>query len=108
MLRLALKLLLAGAAAWAVCAFVPFGGRTLADRWAEAATPSEFLDRTWADMKGERGDAARTRPPARSQARTAQPPRAGDRAPARPAERYTDSDRRALDRVLSDGLSESR
>jgi hypothetical protein len=101
MLRLALKLLLAGAALAAIWAFVPFGGRTLSDRWASAGGPEEFLGRTWAEMRG----APRPhggKPQARS----------GQAAPARGAERpsegHTDADRRALDRVLSQHLGESR
>jgi hypothetical protein len=93
MLRVALKLLLAGAAISAVWCFVPFGGRTLADRWSAAGGPSEFVDRTWAEMKGS--DA---RPPARPQARGGQ---ARERTAGRPSEGHTESDRRALDRIVS-------
>jgi hypothetical protein len=109
MLRLALKLLLAGAALAAVWAFVPFGGATLADRWAAAPDAGAFVDRTWADMKGEpEPPPARPRPPARAapaqgQARTtapAKPPR------RQPTEGHTDADRRALDRILADRVRE--
>jgi hypothetical protein len=99
MLRLVLKLALAGAALWAIWAFVPFGGRTLADRWAAAASPSAFLDTTWAEMKGapaaERGAKATAR---------ARSPRT--MRPAAPSERHTEDDRQAVDRILSEHLGE--
>jgi hypothetical protein len=102
MLRLALKLVLAAAAVAAVWAFVPFGGRTLAERWSAARSPSQFLDRTWAEMRGVPGAA---RGPGRPQARAAQPaPR--ERAGERPTEGHTDADRQALDRILSQHLGE--
>ncbi len=105
MLRFALKLLLAGAAVAAIWAFVPFGGRTLSDRWEASRSPVDFLERTWADMKGPGQQPERPRPPARSpraQARAAQP--ATGRAPAQPAEGHTDADRRALDQLVADHL----
>lgn len=105
MLKLALKLLLAGAAVAAVWAFVPFGGRTLADRWNAARGPGDFVERTWAEMKGTPAQPAKPRPPARpprSQARTAQPGR--ERAPAQPAETHGDADRQAIDRLVAERL----
>jgi hypothetical protein len=107
MLRLVLKLLVAAAALWAIFAFVPFGGRTLADRWKASRSPAEFVERTWAEMKGT-PESAKARPPARSQARVAQPPAARDRAGERPTERHTDSDRRAVDRIVAEHLAEPR
>lgn len=106
MLRLALKLLLAGAAMAAIWAFVPFGGRTLSDRWEVARSPSDFVERTWADMKGPAQQPAKPRPPARSTQTQARPPvqRASGRAPARPDEAHTDADRRALDQLVADRL----
>lgn len=101
MLRFALKLLLAGAALAAIWAFVPFGGRTLSDRWTAARTPSEFAQRTWAEMKGPAAPPAKARPPARPQARAAEP---RDRNGGRPTEGHTEADRRALDRIVSDRL----
>lgn len=98
MLRFALKLLLAGAALAAIWAFVPFGGRTLSDRWKTARTPSEFVARTWAEMKGPAAPPAKARP----QARSAEPrERSGGR---QPTEGHTEADRRALDRIVSDRL----
>jgi hypothetical protein len=108
MVRLVLKLLFAAAALWAIFAFVPFGGRTLSDRWAAARSPSEFVERTWAEMKGSPADAPpRARPPARSHVRTAESVRE-KRAAERPVERHTEADRRAVDRIVSEHLAETR
>jgi hypothetical protein len=109
MLRLVLKLLVAAAALWAIFAFVPFGGRTLADRWKASRSPAEFVERTWAEMKGTpEPPPGKARPPVRSQARGAQPPAARDRAGERPTERHTDADRRAVDRIVAEHLAEPR
>lgn len=105
MLRFALKLLLAGAAVAAIWTFVPFGGRTLSDRWEASRGPTDFLERTWADMKGPAPQQEKPRPPARpprAQARAAQP--ATGRAPAQPSEGHTDADRRALDQLVADRI----
>jgi hypothetical protein len=105
MLRFAVKLLLAGAALAAIWAFVPFGGRTLADRWDVARSPADFAERTWAEMKGEPPAPARSRPPpARTRSQAHGDQRSDDRSPARPAEGHTDADRRALDRLVADRL----
>jgi hypothetical protein len=101
MLRLVLKLALAGAALWAIWAFVPFGGRTLADRWSAAPSPSAFLDATWAEMKG--APAPDRNPGAKATAR-ARPQRAT--RPAAPAERHTEADRQAVDRILTQHLDD--
>lgn len=96
MIRVALKLVAAAAAVWAVWTFVPVGGRTLADRWRAAGNVSAFVERGWAEVTG----AARSKQPARPQARQkpAQPP-----AP-RPSEGHTEADRRAVERILADRL----
>ncbi|HEY6003980.1 MAG TPA: hypothetical protein VIV57_13975 [Anaeromyxobacter sp.] len=95
MIRLALKLALAAAALWAMWSFVPIHGRTLAERWRAAGNAATFLERARDEIAG------RPRSPARPQARG---PRSGD-ARERPAEGHTDSDRAAVDRLLSDRLS---
>lgn len=109
MLRLALKLLLAAAAVSAIWAFVPFGGRTLGARWKASRGPGDFVERTWADMKGPPAEPAapsRARPPARATrtpARTA--PAGRDRAPAQPpSESHGDADRRAIDQLVADRI----
>lgn len=96
MLRVALKILLAGAALAAVWAFVPIGGRTMAARWQRAASPAQFVDRTWAELRGEPAPARPKSPPRHAQGRGA--------PPARPAEGHTDADHRELDRILSSHL----
>lgn len=104
MLKLVLKLAVAGAALAAVWAFVPFGGRTLGDRWKAARTPSEFVDRTWAEMQGT---APAKAPPARPPAQARQQPGRGA-TPARPTEGHTEADRRALDRIVAEHLGDGR
>jgi len=95
-LRLLFRLALAGAALAAVWTWVPLADRTMADRWRGAATPGIFLDRTLAELLGK---AAGGRPIPRP------PPRAA-RPGERPEEAHGDSDRRALERILSDRLDE--
>jgi hypothetical protein len=96
MIRLALKLALAAAALWALWTFVPVHGRTLADRWRAAGrSPIVFLERARDEIAG------RSRATAKPQARS---PRSGDPR-ERPAEGHTESDRAAVDRLLSDRLS---
>ncbi len=88
MIRVALKLLVAAAAVWAVWSFVPVNGRTLADRWHAAGTPSAFLERGWAEVTG--GSAARAgKPQARLPAQ-------------RPTESHSDADRKAVERILTE------
>jgi hypothetical protein len=99
MLRVALKILLAGAALAAVWAFVPIGGHTMAWRWRRAASPAEFVDRTWAELRGNAREAQHGRPTPRAQARTGSPG-------TRPSESHSDADRRELDRILSRHLDE--
>jgi hypothetical protein len=97
MIRLALKLALAAAAVWAVFSFVPVRGRTLADRWAAAPTFSAFVERGLAEATRDRA------PPKGPQARAQRPG-----ARERPTEAHTEHDRRALDRILAEQLSEHR
>lgn len=100
MLRVALKILLAGAALAAVWTFVPVGGRTMASRWRRAGSPAEFVDRTWAELRGAQALAnPSARPAPRTQTRGASP---GNR----PSESHSDTDRRELDRILSRHLAE--
>ncbi len=98
MIRVALKLVLAGAAVWAVWAFVPVNGRTLADRWRAASTLTAFIERGWAEATR----ASPSKPGARPQARPKP-------APAqRPTEGHTESDRRAVERILADRVDANR
>jgi len=98
MIRLALKLALAAAALWAVWTFVPVHGRTLAERWRAAGNAVTFLERAAAEVTG------RPAPPARPQARS---PRAADPRD-RPSEGHSETDRAAVDRLLSERLTHER
>jgi hypothetical protein len=87
------------AAAWA---YLPFGGRSLRDRWEGSAGVLDFVGRTWAEMRGVApGRSTGRSSPARAQARAA--PRPG-RPGERPAEGVTDDERRALDQLLTEHL----
>jgi hypothetical protein len=97
MIRVALKLALAAAAVWAVWSFVPIAGRTGAERWRAAGSLPALLEQSWAEATGS----APARPAARPQAR--QKP-----APQRPTEGHTEADRRAVERILADRLSQGR
>jgi hypothetical protein len=98
MIRLALKLALAATAVWAIWSFVPVRGRTIAERWHAAGNLSAFVDRGLAEASlAWRG------PPQRPQAR-AKPPAPRER----PVESHTEEDRRAIERLLSEQISQSR
>jgi hypothetical protein len=105
MLRLLVKLALAAAAVAAVLAFVPVGGRTVAARWRSARTPSEFVDRAWGELRAAVAEAPGDRSPARPHARTGPPPAPGR---TRPAEKHTEADREAVDRIVAEHLAGSR
>jgi hypothetical protein len=104
------SLLKAAVVLGALAAFLfllPFGGRTLADRWRAAAGPADFAARTWAEM---RGVPAPEKPPQRGQkprvhARAGEP-KPGDPAAA-PEEGHTEQDRKALDKLLGEHLADA-
>ncbi len=98
MIRVALKLVLAAAAAWAVWAFVPVNGRTLAVRWRAAGTLSAFVERGWAEAAAALGSKPVAKPQARQKPAPAQ----------RPTEGHTEADRRAVERILAGRLDENR
>lgn len=98
----------------AVAAFLfllPFGGRTLADRWRAAGGAGDFAARTWAEM---RGTPAPDRSPARKQPGRLQA-RAGDKAApssgkppaAAPEEGVTEAERRKLEQLLGQHLADA-
>ncbi len=99
MLRVALKIAFAAAALAAVWAFVPIGGHTMAWRWHRAADPADFVDRAWAELRGDARAPQRARPAPHA------PARGGTAAP-RPSESHSEADRRELDRILSRHLDE--
>lgn len=96
MFRVAVKLALAAVAVWAVWIFVPIHDRTLAQRWTSAGSFSTFLENGWLEATG----GTKPRPPVRSRTRSA--------ARSRPSEGHTEADRRAVDRILAERLSDSR
>ncbi len=93
-----LKIVLAAAALAAIWAFVPIGGHTMAWRWRRAPSPAEFVDRTWAEIRGA-GGPQHGRPAPRAQARAGA-------SGARPSESHSEADRRELDRILTRHLDE--
>ena len=101
MLRVALKILLAGAALAAVWAFVPIGGHTMAWRWSRAANAGEFVDHAWSELRGGARTRQHPQPAPRAQARTPAGTPGG-----RPSESHTEADRRELDRILSTHLGQ--
>jgi hypothetical protein len=115
----------------AIAAFLfllPFGGRTLADRWKVAGGAGAFATRLWAEMKGEpppghsgkrtagrgpaggpsagRTDAGRVDEDRTDGARTEADRPVEDRPGAGPTEKHTDADQKALDRLLGDHLAD--
>ncbi len=98
MIRLVLKVAVAAAAVWALWTFVPVRGRTLADRWRASGNVLTFLERAGAEIAG------RSPAPARPQARNRHPAEARER----PSEGHSESDRAAVDRLLSERLSHER
>jgi len=93
-LRLATKLVLAGAFLFALWTWVPIGGRTMDARWRAAAGPSDFTRRTLAELGS--GDSG---PSPGAQGRSAPRDRTQERR-----ERVSDADRQALDRRLAEEL----
>jgi hypothetical protein len=89
----------------ALLLLVPFGGRTLLDRWRSARGAGDFAARTWAEMRG-------TEPPptpaAPRKGKAARPPDSGEQPGGadQPLETTTDADRKALDKLLDKHLAE--
>lgn len=90
----------------ALAAFVfllPFGGRTLADRWRAADGAGDFAARTWAEMRGAPAPEKAPRKPAgKAQARAGERPGAPP-----PVEGHTEADKKALDRLLDQHLADA-
>jgi hypothetical protein len=82
-------------------ALVPVRGSTILERWAVAPSTGVFLERGWHEAKQALGLEKERGRPARNAARPQRtPPRAARNAA--PAERHTDDDRAALDRIVAD------
>ncbi|HSN91567.1 MAG TPA: hypothetical protein VLS93_10080 [Anaeromyxobacteraceae bacterium] len=99
-MRTLLRLALAAGALWAVWSFVPVGGRTLEARWRSSPDALTFAGRGLGELRAWLAPPPAGDPDARRRAGGA-PPR--DR---RPAERHTEADRRAVDRLVSDRLQD--
>ena len=100
LLKLAVVLGLVAAAIF----LLPFGGRTLFDRWRVARGSEDFATRLWAEMRGvapARDPAATRKPRPGKSPGTAEPA-----APDQPLERTTEAERRSLDKLLDQHLSE--
>jgi len=83
-------------------AFVPVRGATLLERWAVAPTTGAFLERTWHEAKVAMGfERTKPRPTRAAANRPARPPPRATR-PAVPTEQHSDTDRAALDRIVSE------
>jgi hypothetical protein len=96
MLKLLLALaLLAGLGA--AFALAPLHGRTMLDRWHASRSPRDFLERGLIEAKASFGAEAQRPHPARAASKPARPAR-----PPRPAERHTEQDRAALDRIVAE------
>jgi hypothetical protein len=106
-----LKLLKLAVLLGLVAAFLlvlPFGGRTLFDRWRAAGSARAFVSRTWAEMRGVEPPARPVAPAAPRKGKPGRPLSAGETRPGpdRPLESTTDADRQALDKLLDQHLAD--
>jgi hypothetical protein len=87
---------------------VPFGGRTLFDRWRIASGASDFVARTWAELRGVEPATTPGAPAGSRKGRPGKPPpaAASPSAPDQPLDTTTDADRKALDKLLDQQLTE--
>lgn len=97
MLRILVRIALALAFLFAVYSWVPLGGRTLAARVHESGSLEEIAHRSLARLGIANELPAKARPPFKGRT-------GGGERPQKPAERVSDSDRRALDRRLAEEL----
>jgi hypothetical protein len=87
---------------------LPIGGRTLFDRWRSASGASDFAARGWAELRGAEPSGSPGQAAAPRKGRPGKPRAAADpeAAPDRPLETTTDADRKALDKLLGQQLTE--
>ena len=87
---------------------LPFGGRTLFERWRAARGPGDFAARTWAEMRGLPPPPAPASPAAPKKVKPGKPTGAADAPPGddQPLDQTTDAERRSLDKLLDQHLSE--
>jgi hypothetical protein len=88
---------------------LPFGGRTLFDRWRAASGPGDFAARTWAEMRGAPvapGGSAAPRKGRTGKAPAAAPGGTEPHPADQPLETTTEADRKALDQLLDQHLAD--
>jgi hypothetical protein len=87
---------------------VPLGGRTLFDRWRSASDASDFVARTWAELRGVESTTSPGASAGTKKGRPGKPPpaAASPSAPDQPLDSTTDADRKALDKLLDQQLTE--
>jgi hypothetical protein len=104
----ALKLLVLVGLVAGLLFLLPFGGRTLFDRWRAARGAGDFAARTWAEMRGGPVPLDPAQPPTTRKAKPGKPAAAGEPPPGadQPLETTTDAERKSLDKLLDQHLSE--
>lgn len=90
---------------------LPLGGRTLFSRWRAASGPADFATRAWAELRGVQPLTAPGGPGASKKGKPGKAPSsaAGSAEPPaadRPLDTTTDADRKALDLLLDQQLSD--
>lgn len=87
---------------------LPIGDRTLFERWRAARGPSDFAARTWAELRGSEPPASPGPLAAPRKGKAGKPggAPAAQPAPDQPLETTTDTERKALDKLLDQHLSE--
>jgi hypothetical protein len=91
----------------ALLALVPFGGHTLLDRWRAARGPGDFTARLWAELRGVTPPPAPGAPAPPRRARPGRPPGAAEpSSPDQPLESTTEAERKSLDKLLDQHLTE--
>jgi hypothetical protein len=87
---------------------VPFGGRTLHARWRASRGPGDFVARTWGEMRGLPPPPAPGAPGAPRKPKPGRPPGAAEPPAAadEPLESTTDAERKSLDKLLDQHLTE--
>jgi hypothetical protein len=90
---------------------LPFGGRTLFDRWRTSSGAADFVARTWSEMRGvqpPQGPAGPGAPRKAKPGKAAAGAAGGADQPAtdEPLDTTTDADRKALDQLLDQHLAD--
>jgi hypothetical protein len=87
---------------------LPLGGRTLFDRWRSAPGPGDFAARSWAELRGLASPPSPVAPAAPKKVKPGKPPGAAEPpGPDQPLESTTDAERKSLDKLLDQHLTET-